>query len=80
MVEMVVKEADPQGRVSIPIEWRRGWKSRRLILIRRGSRIELVPMEATAPSDLFDSIKIPESVDFTDIHSIRKALAESREP
>ncbi len=80
MVELVVKEADPQGRVSIPIEWRRGWKSPRLVLIRRGDRIELVPMEATPPSDLFDSIEIPEGVDFTDMHSIRKALSESPEP
>lgn len=79
MAEVIVKEVDPQGRISIPIRWRRGWKSRKIVLIRRGDRIELFPIESEPPSDLFDSIKISENVDFVDPHSVKKALLESRE-
>jgi len=79
MVEAIVKEVDQQGRISIPIQWRKSWKSRKLVLIRRGNRIELVPVESVPPSDLFDSISISESVDFADSHSLKKALLELQE-
>ena len=79
MVDMIVKEVDPQGRILIPIQWRRRWKSRKLVLIRRGNRIELAPLDITPPSSLFDSIKISENVDFTDTHSVKKALLELQE-
>jgi len=79
MVEAVVKEVDPQGRISIPINWRKGWKSRKLVLRRQGDRIEIIPIEPTPPSELFDSVEISENVDFTDPHSLKKALIELRE-
>jgi len=79
MVEVIMKEIDPQGRISIPIKWRKDWKSRKLVLIRRGNRIEVIPIQPTPPSDLFDSIKISENVDFTDPHSIKKTLLELQE-
>ncbi len=76
MAEVVVKKVDPQGRISIPIRWRREWKSGRVVLIRRGNRIEVAPMEPTSPSDLFDSIEVSGDVDFSDPHSLKKALLE----
>jgi len=79
MVEVQVKEVDPQGRISIPIEWRKNWKSRKLVLVRRGDRIEVVPVEPTLPSNLFDSIRISEKVDFADPHSLKRALFELQE-
>jgi len=78
MVEVVVKEADSQGRISIPYQWRMGWKSRKLVLIRRKDRIELCPIESVPPSELFDSIEVSENVDFVNPHSVKKALAELR--
>lgn len=80
MVDIDVKEVDTQGRISIPKRWRKGWKSRKLVLIRRENRIELIPIEPTSPLTLFDSIEISERVDFTDPHSLKKALLELREP
>lgn len=79
MVEVIVKEVDPQGRISIPIRWRKGWRSRKIVLIRRADRIEVIPMEPTFPSDLFDSIEISENVNFHDPHSLKKALLELQE-
>lgn len=79
MGESVVKKVDAQGRISIPIEWRRDWKSDKVVLKRRGDRIEMTPIEHLSPSSLFDSIEIGEEVDFTDPHSLKRALLESRE-
>ena len=79
MAEIQVRDVDPQGRVSIPIEWRKGWKSRRLVLMKHENRIVIVPLEPTPPSSLFDSIKVSEKVDFKDPHSLRRALLELRE-
>jgi len=78
MVEAAVKKVDSQGRISIPIHWRTGWKSRKLMLIRREDRIELCPIEFVPPSELFDSIEVSDDVDFVDPHSVKKALSESR--
>jgi len=79
MEEVIVKEVDAQGRISIPMKWRKGWKSRKLVLMRRGNRVEIAPIEPTPPSNLFDSIPISNSVDFTNPHSIKKALRELHE-
>lgn len=78
MGESVVKKVDPQGRVSIPVDWRRGWRSDRVVLRRRGDSIEVTPLEAVLPSSLFDSIEVNDGVDFTDPHSLRKALESER--
>ena len=78
MEESVVKKIDQQGRVSIPIEWRREWKSDKVIMRKRGEAIELIPVKPISPSDLFDSIEIGGEVDFTDPHSLKKALMEQK--
>jgi bifunctional DNA-binding transcriptional regulator/antitoxin component of YhaV-PrlF toxin-antitoxin module len=79
MEESVVKRVDPQGRISIPVEWRRSWKSDRVILRRQGDRIEVAPIDPILPSSLFDSIEVGGDVDFTDPHSLRRALLEPEE-
>jgi len=79
MAEIVVKEIDAQGRVTIPMQWRKKWRSRKLVLIMRENRIEVAPIEPTLPSDLFDSVSISGDVDFTDPHSLKKALLELKE-
>ncbi len=79
MEESVVKRVDPQGRISIPVEWRRSWKSDRVILRRQGDKIEVAPINPILPSSLFDSIEVGGDVDFTDPHSLRRALLEPEE-
>lgn len=76
LVEAVLKKVDAQGRVAIPAAWRRGWKSGKVFLIKRGGKIELLPVEPLLPSSLFDSIEIVDDVDFTDSHSLKRALLE----
>ena len=78
MEETVVRKIDPQGRVSIPVHWRKSWKTDRVVLKRNGDRIQVIPIEPTLPSDLFDSVEIGDEVDFTDPHSLRRAFLEPR--
>lgn len=78
MGESVVKKIDRQGRVSIPVEWRRDWKSDKVIMRKRGEAIELTPVKPIPPSSLFDSIIISEKVDFPDPHSLKEALLEQK--
>ena len=76
MAESTLKEIDSQGRVSIPAKWRKNWKSRRLVLVRREDRkIEVFPIDDEKPlSEFFDSIKVPDDTDFTDSHSLKRAV------
>jgi len=76
LVNILLKKLDAQGRVAIPAAWRRGWKSGKVILIKRGRKIELLPVEPIQPSSLFDSIEIVDDVDFSDSHSLKRALLE----
>ncbi len=78
MEEVVVKKLDPQGRISIPAEWRKKWRSDKVVMKLREKSIELTPIEPISPTTLFDSIEIPDEVDFTDPHSLKKALSEKQ--
>jgi bifunctional DNA-binding transcriptional regulator/antitoxin component of YhaV-PrlF toxin-antitoxin module len=76
MEEVVVKKVDSQGRVSIPVEWRKKWRSNKVVLKLTDKNIELTPIDPISPSTLFDSIEVSDDVDFTDPHSLKKALLE----
>lgn len=78
MEETIVKRVDEQGRVSIPVGWRKDWKSDKVVLRKKGSIIEMIPIEPVSPSTLFDSIEITNDVDFADSHSLKRALMERK--
>ncbi len=79
MSDIVIKRVDAQGRISVPVAWRKEWKSNKVVLTRRDGSIELAPIEPLSPSDLFDSIEVPAGVDFSDPHALRKGLLELRQ-
>ena len=78
MEEVVVKKIDAQGRISIPVEWRKKWRSDKVVLKLTEKSIELTPIQPISPSKLFDSIEIADEVDFTDPHSLKKILSEKQ--
>ncbi len=80
MAETALKELDSQGRVSIPVKWRKGWKSRKLVMVNRKKKIEIIHIEGSATSltDFFDSIQIPGDVDFADSHALKKKVLKLR--
>ena len=74
MDESVIKSIDTQGRLIIPAEMRRGWKSDKVILTKENGTIRIIPLESKPPSFFFDSIQIDENVDLSDSHAVMKAL------
>ncbi len=75
MVErVVVRKLDSQGRISTPADWRAEWKSENVVLTWKKRKVEVAPMEPIDPTSLFDSVAVSDKVDFTDPHSLRKAL------
>ena len=74
MGESVVKTIDSQGRLIIPAEMRKAWKSDKVMVIKDKDEIRIVPLETLLPSELFDSIKVDDDIDLTDSHSVMKAL------
>jgi hypothetical protein len=76
MSDVVVKRIDAQGRISLPVDWRRDWKSNKVVLTKLGSSIQVSPIEPLSPSELFDSIEVPADVDISDSHALRRGLLE----
>jgi len=74
MGESVVKTIDSQGRLIIPAEMRKAWKSDKVMVIKDNNEIRIVPLETLQPSEFFDSIKVDDDLDLTDSHTIMKAL------
>jgi len=74
MGESVVKTIDSQGRLIIPAEMRKNWKSDKVMVIKENDEIRIVPLETLQPSEFFDSIKVDDDLDLTDSHTIMKAL------
>ena len=74
MGESVIKTIDSQGRLIIPAEMRKNWKSDKVMVIKENDEIRIVPLETLQPSEFFDSIKVDDDLDLTDSHTIMKAL------
>jgi len=74
MDEAVIKSIDAQGRLIIPAEMRRGWKSDKVMLTKENGAIRITPLEPKPPSSFFDSIPIDEHIDLSDSHAVMKAL------
>jgi len=74
MGEAVVKTIDSQGRLIIPAEMRKTWKSDKVMVIQENDEIRIVPLETLQPSELFDSIRVDDDLDLTDSHTLMKAL------
>ena len=73
MEESTLKTVDAQGRVLIPAEWRKDWKTDKVILTRDGDEIKLKPIKSVSIETFFDSIIVEDDTDFTDPHSIERA-------
>jgi bifunctional DNA-binding transcriptional regulator/antitoxin component of YhaV-PrlF toxin-antitoxin module len=74
MGESVVKTIDSQGRLIIPAQMRKTWKSDKVMVIQDKDEIRIVPLETLQPSELFDSMSVDDDLDLTDSHALMKAL------
>lgn len=71
----ILKEVDEQGRVVLPIAWRREHLRGRTVLLRpRGSVLEILPQEAADLTAYFDSARADVKADLADWHGVRRDL------
>jgi AbrB family looped-hinge helix DNA binding protein len=76
--EMILEERniDAQGRVSLPVEWRKKFiKEGEKVLIRqRGKEIIITPIEKKDITAFFDSVPVEIKSDISDWEQLKKEL------
>lgn len=70
----VIKEIDEQGRIVIPAEWRKGLRSNKVILRKRGEVLEIVPQEKVDLTAFFDRAQVDVKANLSDWHAVRREL------
>lgn len=72
-MKMEVKKVDPQGRIVLPVSWRRG-KGDEMVVVEMDDKVEIVARDSDL-SRYLDSVE--SSVEnFEDYHKMRKELRE----
>jgi len=74
------RRIDSQGRISLPIDWRREVlrDAEGVIIVRRGEELVVRPKRSRRPSEFFDSIEVDLESDLSDWHSVKKELLNPR--
>lgn len=77
MKEMVTRKIDSQGRIVLPVAWRRKVvNSDKVVVLAFDDRIEIYPGEADL-SQFIDAVDIPISEEtYLDYHRLRKTIRE----
>ncbi len=71
---IIVKEADEQGRITLPANWRKKHRSKKYKLIIKDDEIIIRPLSNRRLSDLFDSIEIDVKSPLIDWKKLKKEL------
>ena len=69
---MEIKKIDSQGRVVLPVAWRRRRKSDEVVVIEERAKVEIFPRDVDL-SKYVDSVEV-EVDNFEDYHEMRKEL------
>ena len=78
MFETTIKKVDFQGRVLLPLEWRKTYleNTNEVIIITKDNRLEIIPGNADL-SRFIDTIEV-EVKEWNDYHKLRKELRERK--
>lgn len=70
-----LKEIDKQGRIVLPVEWRRKWlRGRKVLLRERGEILEIIPQDRVDLTAFFDRGEADIRADLADWHGVRREL------
>ncbi|MCK4731741.1 MAG: AbrB/MazE/SpoVT family DNA-binding domain-containing protein [Methanophagales archaeon] len=73
-MKVEIKKIDSQGRVVLPISWRRRMKEDEVVVIEEKAKVEIFPRDVDL-SKYVDSVEV--DVDnFEDYHEMRKELCD----
>ena len=70
-MKVEVKKIDSQGRIVLPISWRRRVDDE-MVVVERGEKVEIFPRDVDL-SKYVDSVEVDVGT-FDDYHALRKAL------
>ncbi len=74
-MQVVLKEVDEQGRIVLPVSWRRKYLKGNKVLIRpRGTGLEILPQEEVDLTSYFDRIEVDMEADLADWHAVLREL------
>lgn len=78
---MEERRIDAQGRISLPVDWRRDvlGDADGVIIIRRGEELVVRPKRSRRPSEFFDTIEVDLESDLSDWHAVKRELLNPRE-
>ena len=75
-MKVEIKKVDSQGRVVLPISWRRRMKSDEVMVVEERAKVEIFPRDVDL-SKYVDSVEV-EVDNFEDYHEMRKELRKKR--
>lgn len=75
MTKAIIRKIDTQGRISIPIGWRKEAmnEATEVLIVEYPDRLEIIPKKTVDLTEFFDSIEVdfPPSSDY---HKLKKRL------
>lgn len=74
-MKVEIKKIDSQGRIVLPVSWRRR-KGNEMVIIEREKKIEVFPRDVDL-SKYVDSVEV-EVDNFADYHEMRKELRKKK--
>ena len=75
-MKVEIKKVDSQGRVVLPISWRRRMKSDEVMVVEERAKVEIFPRDVDL-SKYVDSVEV-EVDNFENYHEMRKELRKKR--
>jgi bifunctional DNA-binding transcriptional regulator/antitoxin component of YhaV-PrlF toxin-antitoxin module len=73
-VKVAIKRIDNQGRIVLPLSFRRRLKQGAVLVVEREDRLEIYPVDAEL-SKYFDAVEV-DVERFEDYHELRRELRE----
>ncbi len=73
-VKVAIKRIDNQGRIVLPLSFRRRLKRGAVLVVEREDRLEIYPVDAEL-SKYFDAVEV-DVEHFEDYHELRRELRE----
>jgi len=73
-MKVEIKKIDSQGRIVLPLSWRKRIKSDEMVIVEKEDRIEIFPREVDL-TKYIDAVEI-DVKEFEDYHELRKELGE----
>ncbi|MBA7511478.1 hypothetical protein ES705_03474 [subsurface metagenome] len=75
-MKVEIKKVDSQGRVVLPVSWRRRMKSDEVMVVEESAKVEIFPRDVDL-SKYVDSVEV-EVDTFEDYHKVRKELRKEK--